>query len=255
MPSNYSHSKLSTFEECKHKYKLKYIEFKKVDSKTPAFFVVGSVVHKALELLYKEVAKERIVSKEELNQLFEKEWGIAFKRPVLFQDKSESELKLLAWKYLEDFYKRYAPFDELGVLGVETKDKLKLRNGSLYDVRIDKLAFKDGVYFVCDYKTSSSSFSVEEASSDRQLGMYAFWVRSRFRSAKRVVLLWHMLARNEEVRVEQGEEELKRIEEGVIRLIEEIEQTKEFPKKPSERCAYCEYKIICEENKSINEFL
>ena len=67
---NYSHSKLSCFEECKHKYKLKYIEFKKVEAKTPAFFVVGSTVHKALELLYKEVAKERVVSKEELNQLY-----------------------------------------------------------------------------------------------------------------------------------------------------------------------------------------
>ena len=77
--ANYSHSKLSTFEECKHKYKLKYIDLKKVKHKTPAFFVVGSVVHKVLELLFKEVAKERIVSMEELNQIFEKGWVGAFK--------------------------------------------------------------------------------------------------------------------------------------------------------------------------------
>ena len=82
---------------------------------------------------------------------------------------------------------------------------------------------------------------------------WSFDIKERFRSAKRIVLLWHMLAHNEEVRVEVKEEELKRIEESVIRLIEEIETTREFPKNINEKCAYCEYKAICEE-KSMGEY-
>jgi hypothetical protein len=103
----------------------------------------------------------------------------------------------------------------------------------------------------------------EEADEDRQLAMYAHWVKQKFKDAKKVILVWHMLAFNKEVTSERTEKELKELEESVVKLIKEIEKTKEFPTNPSKRCVFCEYKQLCPsfsheaklEQKTIKEYL
>lgn len=54
-----------------------------------------------------------------------------------------------------------------------------------------------------------------------------------------------MLAFNKEVISERSDEQLRLLQEEVIRKIKEIENAKEFPTKVSKLCDYCEYKTIC----------
>src|SRR3990167_7587628 len=51
--TSYSHSKISTFEQCKYKYKLQYIDKVKVETPTTIEAFMGDMVHQTLEHLYK----------------------------------------------------------------------------------------------------------------------------------------------------------------------------------------------------------
>jgi putative RecB family exonuclease len=247
--SIYSHSKLSTFEGCKHKYKLRYIDNIRFESKKAAHLILGTVVHETLEKLYKDLKFQKLNSLDELKEFFLERWKRSYTSDVINPKEkegiTEEHFKRMAWGYVENYYNEYKPFDQLTILGLETSDKLKLRDGSWYDIRIDKLACKGSTYFVIDYKTNLSIKEQSEADEDRQLAMYASWVRRKFSDAKSVVLLWHMLAFNKEVKSVRSEEELVELEDKVINLIKEIESTKVFPTSPKKGCVFCEYKSMC----------
>jgi putative RecB family exonuclease len=93
--------------------------------------------------------------------------------------------------------------------------------------------------------------------------MYSMWVRNKFPGAKNVILKWHMLAFNQDVESSRSEEELRRLEVGVVEKIKEIELATEFPTNKTALCNYCVFKDICpvfghktitEEQTALNKF-
>lgn len=85
----------------------------------------------------------------------------------------------------------------------------------------------------------------EDADEDRQLAMYSIWVKDKFKDAKKVVLLWHMLAFDKDITSERTEEELQKLHEDTVALIREVEQCIDFPTNTTGLCNYCVYKEIC----------
>jgi len=149
-------------------------------------------------------------------------------------------------KFLNDYYEKYKPFEQLMILGLETQDKMTLPDGSSWHVRIDKFACDDKEnYYVCDYKTDSWMKDQEEADEDRQLAMYSIWVKDKFKDAKSVKLVWHMLAFNKEVISERTEAQLKKLQEEVVNIIKEIENAKDFPTNVTALCEYCGFRSKC----------
>ena len=109
---------------------------------------------------------------------------------------------------IKGYFDKYKD-DKMTILGLETQDKLNLSDGNFWHVRIDKLGCDDkGNYYVMDYKTNARMKDQEEADEDRQLAMYSFWVKDKFKDAKSVKLVWHMLAFNKEVVSERTEKQL-----------------------------------------------
>ena len=70
----YSHSRITTFESCPYKYKLKYIDRVEVDDFETVEQFLGSRVHDALEKLYKDLSNGKELSLEELLEYYEKVW-------------------------------------------------------------------------------------------------------------------------------------------------------------------------------------
>ena len=70
----YSHSRLSSFEQCPLKFKFRYIDLikPKVHQSVEAF--MGSMVHNTLEKLYKDVKFKKETSVEEMIEYFNKLW-------------------------------------------------------------------------------------------------------------------------------------------------------------------------------------
>src|SRR3989344_2553927 len=243
----YSHSRISTFEQCKYKYKLQYIDKIKVDTPTTIEAFMGDVVHRTLQKLYSELQYQKLNALKDLIDFFNQTWDKEFTESILIAKKelTADNYRKMGEKYLTLYYERYKPFDQLTVLGLETEERMTLSDGNEYHIRIDKLACKGDTYYVCDYKTNSRMKDQDDVDSDRQLAMYSIWVKDKYRDAKKVVLLWHMLAFDKDVTSERNETQLQKLMQDVVDAIKELESCKEYPTKVSALCDYCVYKSMC----------
>jgi putative RecB family exonuclease len=245
----YSHSRISTFEQCPFKYKLQYVDRIEPEIEQTIEPFMGDLVHQALEKLYTDKKFKKRVSKASLLKFFKDLWKKEYSSDILVVKKglTAENYKKMGLKFLSDYYDSYKD-DDMTILDLETQDKMTLPDGNQWHVRIDKLGCKGSIYFVCDYKTNSSMKDQQEADGDRQLAMYSIWVKDKFKDAKKVILKWHMLAFNKEVTSERTDGELKKLQEDVCNTIKQIEiATKEddFPRNQCGLCPYCGYQAYC----------
>ena len=72
----YSHSRLSTFEQCPYKYKLQYIDKIEPEVAQSIEAFLGSCVHEVLEKLYKDLMFEKKNSLEDLIDYLHVVWDL-----------------------------------------------------------------------------------------------------------------------------------------------------------------------------------
>jgi putative RecB family exonuclease len=251
----YSHSRITTYENCPYQYKLKYIDRVPPESPTTIEAFMGDMVHQTLEHLYKLKRFKKRVALNVLVKFYRDLWERNYSEDILIV-KAESEgltadnYRKMGEKFIKDYYDRMKPFDEMIILGLETQDRMTLPDGNQWHVRIDKLGCdKDGNYFVCDYKTNSRMKDQEEADEDKQLAMYSIWVKDKFEDVKSVKLIWHMLAFNKDAVSERASEQLEKLQQEICDKIKEIEEKTaeggDFPRNQTALCDYCGYKKIC----------
>ena len=246
--TTYSHSRLGMFQQCKQKYKFKYIDKVAVDIPDTIETFMGKRVHEALEKLYKDVQFQKLDTKEEVLAFFRGEWDARWVDTILIVKKeySASNYKEMGVKFISDYYDHYTPFNSLTTIGLETEYRLELDEGNQYHIRMDRLSCdKEGTYYVCDYKTNNQLKAQGELDEDRQLAMYSLWVKQNFKDCKNVKLVWYFLAFDKEMISERNEEQLANLKMSVQELIKEIEICKEFPTTVTSLCNYCVYKSIC----------
>lgn len=253
--ATYSHSKVSCFENCPYQYKLKYIDKIEIDIPNTIEAFMGGIVHKTLEKIYSDKKIGVEVTKNSLLEFYKNTWDKEYSDKILIVKNhlNSRDYFRRGWSFIFRYFDRYFPFEQLEIIGLETEEKMKLPDGSEWHIRIDKLGKdKDGNYYVCDYKTSSRMKEQYYADTDRQLAMYSIWVKDKFKDAKSVKLIWHMLAFNEEVISERNSIQEKKLHEEVLAQIAKIELAEKennFPRKLSKLCDYCLYKSLCPEFK------
>lgn len=246
--TTYSHSKLGTFQQCKFKYKLQYIDKVKVDVPDTIETFMGKLVHETLEKLYKDLNYQKLNSKEELLQLFEERWKEEWDDKIIVakEEYSADNYKEMGKKFVSDYYEHYKPFNQFTVIGLETQDLFELNNGRSYHVRIDRFCCdKEGNYYICDYKTNNQLKVQEELDEDRQLAMYSLWVKQKYPDAKSVKLMWYFLAFDKEMLSERSDEQLLKLQAETEALINEVERCTEFPTEASTLCSWCKFQQLC----------
>jgi putative RecB family exonuclease len=249
--ATYSHSRVSTYENCPYQYKLRYIDKKKPEMPTTIEAFMGDMVHQSLENLYKRKKFKKRVAKSSLIKFYRDLWKKNYSDDILIvkaesEDLTSENYRKMGEKFLSDYYERMKPFEEMTILGLETQDRMTLPDGNQWHIRIDKLGCdNEGNYFVCDYKTNSRMKDQEEADSDRQLAMYSIWVKDKFKDAKSVKLIWHMLAFNKDAVSERTDEQLEKLQHEIVEKIKEIENAKKFPTNVTALCNYCGFKSEC----------
>ncbi len=243
--TNYSNSKLSQFENCRFAYDLHYNKgYDSPYESIEAF--LGSRVHETLEKLYRDLEDDRIDTLDELLDFYNRNWDEKW-HDGIFNSSDKDD-----WTHhddgiicITDYYNRYHPFDQYATAGIETDEKLTLPDGNTWSVRMDRFAFRGDTFYVIDYKTGNRMKSQYDADTDRQLAMYAAWVRDKYGMNKKVKLVWHMLKFDREVVSERTNMELLRTVDKVVREIEEIEHCKKWPPHPSRLCDWCVYRHMC----------
>jgi putative RecB family exonuclease len=264
----YSHSRLSTFEQCPQKFKLRYIDKVETEVEESVEAFMGIRVHETLEKLYSDLRYQKKNTLEDLLGFLNDEWEKNWNDSIIIVKKEygpESYQKM-ARKFVTDYYNRYDPFDQTKTIAIEERILINLDDSGDYKLQgyIDRLTEeKDGYYEIHDYKTNSRLPLPEYIDNDRQLALYSIGVKNRYPDAKDVRLIWHFLAFDKEIDSTRTDEELVELKQNTVQLIDTIEGEEEFPTNPSRLCDWCEYKEICRQwshlyklkDKPVNEYL
>jgi len=242
----YSYSKLEMFNQCKLKFKFKYIDRVPVDVPTTIELFLGDLVHRALHLLYLRVQEKNKPKLEDIIFYFNKIWTEEFTDDiVIVKNKTAKEYREMGEKFLTNYFFIHQPFDNIQIVGLETNDRVTLADGSQYYVRIDKLLKKGNTYYVCDYKTNRVAKTKEELEHDTQLTMYGLWVKKKFKDCEKVELVWHFLSESKDVVIERSKPEMEKTEQNVVQNISLIKNEKQFKPTKSRLCQWCVYKSQC----------
>ena len=249
MPS-FSHSKIGTFENCKLQFRYRYIDRIKVDVEDTIETYLGSRVHETLEKLYRDLRFEKDISIDGLLDYFNKKWKENWKDSIkiVSQEYSEENYRKMGERYIRDYFNHYRPFDQGNVLGLETQDFLTLDDHGRYSyhIRIDRLMdMGRGLYEVHDYKTNNTLPAQEDLDNDRQLAMYALWVKKHFKDFKKIRLVWHFVAFDKEMESFRTEKQLEDLRQEVLSQICLMEAARDFPPHVSSLCRWCLYQAIC----------
>ena len=246
----YSHSRLSTFENCPLKFRYKYLDkiIPPLEKSIEAH--LGKVVHDTLEWLYLEVKAGRVPSLDHVvihySQTWRETWDDAIKN--VKKRYTTKEYFNQGVGYLLDYYMRHKPFDD-NTIDVEKKVFIELDKEGRYKIIgfIDRLVYnlKTKEYEIHDYKTGGNLPQPEAVENDRQLGLYSIAIKELFGKEKKVSLIWHYLAFNRRIISQRTNEQLERLKKETIELIKKIESEIEFIPKKSYLCHWCEYKEIC----------
>jgi len=257
--AQYSHSKLSTFEQCPYKYKLRYIDkiIPKIEKSIEAH--LGTCVHDTLEWIYKEVLNNKIPTLDEAIMRYTEKWTTedADKFLIVKTEFTSKDYFEKGLKFIIDYYSKNHPFND-GTLELEKEIRIKIGEHSIVGY-IDRLAENKETFEIeiHDYKTANTIPPKEKIETDRQLALYSIAIKEKFGKEKKVRLIWHYLAHNTKITSTRTDEQLENLKKEILELIKKIEQTNEFPKCESILCKWCEYKEICcgklEENKEIKE--
>jgi putative RecB family exonuclease len=246
----YSHSRLSCYEQCPHKYKLKYLDKVETEVEESIEAYLGSRVHETLEKLYLDLNYQKINSLDELLDFFRSEWEKNWDDSIVIVKEeygADNYLKM-GEKFITDYYNKYEPFDQGKTIAIEERVLITLDDSGEYKLQgyIDRVMESEaGYYEVHDYKTNSRLPLPEYLDNDRQLALYAIGIKDRYPDVKDVKLVWHFLAFDKEVISTRTDQELKDLKKDVISLIDKIESDEKFEANTSLLCDWCEFKPIC----------
>jgi putative RecB family exonuclease len=266
-PKIYSHSRLSTFEQCPLKFKFKYIDRIVPEVRETIESHLGKIVHETLEWFYTQIKEGNVPSVEEIITYYSNNWGEKYKPKILIvrKDLTVKDYFNKGVQFILDYYTKNYPFED-NTIETEKKVVFNLDDEGYFKIQgfIDRLSHdvEKDEYEIHDYKTANNLPLKEKVETDRQLALYSIAIKELFGEDKKICLTWHYLAHNKKICSNRTNEQLQQLKKETLELIKQIETTKTFPPKKSILCDWCEYKSICpvwgnskEEDKESSSYL
>ena len=244
----YSHSRLEAFEQCRYRYKLRYIDKVPSPVKKSVEAHLGECVHDALEWFYKNIMDGKTPTVDELIGWYSVDWQKKdTDEIVIVRDLSKRDYFNKGVKFLIDYYMKNQPFED-GTIETEKKIWINLEKNFPHKVigYIDRLVYnkEKGTYEIHDYKTANTLPDKSKFQKDRQLALYSIAVKELY-GDKPVSLIWHYLNYNMKIISSRTSEQLEKLKRDTVELINKIEVTNDFPTNKSVLCNWCEYKQYC----------
>jgi len=246
----YSHSRLSSFENCPKKFHFRYVLQVPQETEGIEAFV-GKRVHEVLERLYLFIERDQVPGLQKVvaryHALFDEHFDEARVR-IVKPGMKVDDYRRLGEDCLTNFYQRHYPFDADETLGVERRVVFHLDEERRYGVQgvVDRIVrTRDGTIEIHDYKTGSYVPSQKRLDEDRQLALYQIGVSNELGHDAPIRLVWHYLAKNRRCVSERSPEQLEQLRAETIELIDRIEAEREFPAEKNRLCDWCEFRDIC----------
>jgi len=246
----YSHSKIETFEQCKLKFKYRYIDKIIPEIAKSIEALLGDVVHKTLEWLYIQILKNTIPSINDVISFYSNEWQENYSPdvPIFNKTLTAKDYFNRGVEFLINYYMKYHPFQD-NTIATEKRIEIDLdETGEKKLVGyIDRLSqnLETNEIEIHDYKTSNTIMMKEKIENSRQLSIYSLAIKEMFGKDKNVCMIWHFLAHDMKICLRKTNEELENLKKEIIEIINIIERTRDFPPTKSQLCYWCEYMNIC----------
>lgn len=246
----YSHSRLSSFEDCPRKFHFRYVLGLPQETEGIEAFV-GKRVHEVLERLYVFVKREQVPSLPKVIARYHASFDEHFDADRVRIVKSGVDVehyRRLGAECLSNYYRSSYPFDGDETLGIEHRVVFELDAERPYRIQgiIDRISrAPDGAIEIHDYKTGARVPSQKKIDEDRQLALYQIGVAREHGDESPIRLVWHYVARNRVLRSTRTPEQLDAVRRDTVALIEKIEAETEFPARKNTLCDWCEFKPQC----------
>lgn len=185
----YSHSRLKVFEDCQLRFRYKYIDkIPEPDAPKKPALVFGTLMHSALEILYKKLQSSGTYPEpEELKTYIQTELERTRQNydrmsDVPLSPASVQEYCDLGSTMIDRYYETYAPFHDTKVNGLEKMFSYDLPNGQKLTGVIDRFDIDGDVATIVDYKTDREikTLAEFESSHQQQLNTYAAWILANY---------------------------------------------------------------------------
>jgi putative RecB family exonuclease len=229
----FSYTKIATYEQCPQKYKFRYIdELRPTHQTIEQLF--GQTVHLCLRKLHEDTQAGRTVSEEEIADYYAARWkeGFCTSTKIVRRGATEKDYFESGKKMVLSYDRRVQPIDAKTLVGVELELNFPLAERVSFQGVIDRLVRREpGLYEIHDYKTSRRLPSPRELKENKQLLLYEIGLRHRHPDAQRVLLVWHYLAHDKEIRVEKSSEQLALAKDYVLKTIARIAEHGPFQRK------------------------
>lgn len=245
----YSHSRISTFEQCPLRFKFQYIDRLEPEIKETIEGFLGKKVHETLEWVYREAMQGRVHELDDIIRFYLELWNKDFSEEV----KANGEQNDPAFyfhkgiRFLVDYFVNNYPFTD-NTIALEKKLVFSLDENNQYQLQgyIDRLVHnkETNTFEIHDYKTGSIK-SQEELDKDRQLALYSLGIKQEFGKQANVDLIWHFLDFNKKMLSKRTDEQLELLRQELIETIKKIESAKEFPACPGPLCRWCGFRKYC----------
>jgi len=246
----FSHSRLSSFEDCPKKYEFRYVL--KIPRETESIEgFVGKRVHEVLERLYVATGRGHVPTLPQVLQryrtLFDEHYDPERVR-VVRKETPVEEYRKNGERSLTNYYRKHYPFDADETLGLEERINFDLDGGGRYRILgfVDRISrTRDGVIEIHDYKTGRWVPDQKQLDEDRQLALYQIGVTEKLGVDGPMRLVWHYVLRNQVRTSTRTPEQLASLRTETAGLIDHIRAEERFEPRQSALCSWCEYNDIC----------
>jgi len=250
----YSFSQIQTYLQCPLKYKFRYIDKIIPEFEENLNLILWTTVHDALEYLYTQINVFQKPTLEEIQQYFKNKFDENSKNiDVLNKEKEEFLIRWLV--YLENYYKRKYPFDDVKIIWTEIQLYIDLWDNIKFQGFIDRLDKTKEAFIINDYKTNKNLPPEDKTLYEEQLTLYALWVKQKYGKYFDKIF-WNLEYLHFDINDtwEITVENIYMLVKKYKGIIQEIEKKKveynlwdenSFKVKESSLCKFCDYKEIC----------
>lgn len=250
--TTYSHSRLSSFEDCPRKFKYRYVLKIPTDTEGIEGFV-GKIVHDVLERLYIAAQKGRIPSFPQVIARYQQLFDDAYDEKRVRVVRRENPLHFyreLGEHCLANYYHEHYPFD--GDETVSTEEHVVFELGQVDGETVKIQGFidrvsraRDGAIEIHDYKTGKRVPSQPQIDQDRQLALYQMGLSQRYAEGQPFRLVWHFLQKGRVRTSTRTLGQLENLRSSTLDLVRQINAEKKFATRATPLCSWCEFNERC----------
>ncbi|MFC1517909.1 PD-(D/E)XK nuclease family protein [Candidatus Margulisiibacteriota bacterium] len=251
--SIYSEESLEVYEQCPLWYKYKYVDGIRRSVRSMEVFL-KEIFQEIIHNIYVESRNEK-VSLPIVRDHYLALWTKKYKKVNIKADpeKKPAHYLDLGQKGISNYLKRYRPFVQKSVLGVDKKIMVDLDGKGKYIVEgsIDVLVkASDGVYEIHENKLEEDIPEQEYFNKDRKLVLSQLGLQKMLPEAKRVSLVWYYPAKDKLYTRFIDKQQLLKTKKDSIEIIERIAQEKYYFPDECPVCVDCVYDDLCPKRKN-----